>query len=227
MTIGTLTGFGNNLVQEVLEKGDIAVATARKPKSLKFKGTSEKNFLALKLDVTQQADIDSAFKSALEKFKRVDAVKPSGGLIQPVTSVGRQVGVPTFGIYCTSKWAVEAFTETISQEVKPDWRIKFTLIEPGGFRTDFSGRSMASPEKRNPAYDHIDTKKNKETKDGTQPGDPVKAAKAMYELAVSSDPPLRTTLGSDGYEAISKKVEKYKENLKKFEKMSKSTDIKR
>ena len=39
---GTSTGFGNNLVQEVLDRGDIAVATARKPDTLKFKGTSDK-----------------------------------------------------------------------------------------------------------------------------------------------------------------------------------------
>jgi len=39
---GTSTGFGNHLVQEVLDKGDIAIATARKPESLKFKGTNEK-----------------------------------------------------------------------------------------------------------------------------------------------------------------------------------------
>ena len=151
--------------------------------------------------------------------------KPSGGLIQQVTSVGGQIGVPTFSIYCASKWAVEAFTETISQEVKPEWGIKFTLIEPGGFRTDFSGRSMDSPAKRHPAYDHIDTKKNKEARNGTQPGDPAKAASAMYELAIDNDPPLRVTLGSDGFTKITEKVEKYKEDLKKYEKISKSTDI--
>lgn len=150
---------------------------------------------------------------------------PSGGLIQQVTSVGGQVGVPTFSIYCASKWAVEAFTETISQEVKPEWGIKFTLIEPGGFRTDFSGRSMDNPEKRHEAYDHIDVQKNKAARHGTQPGDPVKAAKAMHQLALEKEPPLRVTLGSDGYNAITKKVETYKENLKKYEKISKSTDI--
>lgn len=60
--------------------------------------------------------------------------KPSGGLIQQVTSIGGQIGVPLFSIYCASKWAVEGFTETIQQEVKPEWKIKFTCVEPGGFR---------------------------------------------------------------------------------------------
>ncbi|KAL2063721.1 hypothetical protein VTL71DRAFT_5526 [Oculimacula yallundae] len=267
---GTSTGFGAHLVQEVLDQGDIAVATARKPESLKFKGTNEKNYLPLKLDVTQENDIEAAFKATLEKFNRVDVVvnnagfglsgpfeeladsqirqqmevnffglinvtrkamsvmreqKPSGGLIQNVTSVGGQIGVPTFSIYCASKWAVEAFTETISQEVKPEWGIKFTVIEPGGFRTDFSGRSMSQPEKRLDAYDHIDVKKNKEERHGTQPGDPVKAAKAIYQLAGEKEPPLRCLLGSDGFTAVTKKLEKYRENLVKYEKLTKSTDV--
>jgi len=81
--------------------------------------------------------------------------KPSGGLIQQVTSIGGQRGFPTFSIYCTSKWAVEGFTEAISQEVNPDWGIKFTCIEPGGFRTDWTGRSMSFPEKKMKEYDHM------------------------------------------------------------------------
>ena len=176
---GTSTGFGYHLVQEVLEKGDIAVATARKPESLSFKGTNDKNYLALKLDVTKDSDIEAAFEKTLSKFGRVDVVvnnagyglsgpfeelsdaqiktqmdinffgliavtrkamtvmreqKPSGGLIQQITSIGGQKGVPLFSIYCASKWAVEGFTEAISQEVKPEWGIKFTCVEPGGFR---------------------------------------------------------------------------------------------
>ncbi|KAF8852193.1 NAD(P)-binding protein, partial [Acephala macrosclerotiorum] len=152
--------------EEVIAHGDIAVATARKPESLSFEGTNDKNYLAVKLDVTKQADIDAAFKSALDKFGRVDVVvnnagyglsgvfeevseeqlrtqmevnffglihvtkkamevmreqKPSGGIIQQVTSIGGQRGVPTFSIYCASKWAVEGFTESINQEVKPEW----------------------------------------------------------------------------------------------------------
>ena len=49
---GTSTGFGKDYVQEVLDQGDIAVATARKPEQLEFKNTSDKNFLGLRLDVT-------------------------------------------------------------------------------------------------------------------------------------------------------------------------------
>lgn len=105
---------------------------------------------------------------------------PSGGVIQQVTSIGGQRGVPLFSVYCASKWAVEGFTETISQEVKPEWGIKFTCIEPGGFRTDWAGRSMAFGEEKNPAYDHLDAEKSMGERNGTQAGDPHKGAAAFY-----------------------------------------------
>ncbi|TAQ90776.1 hypothetical protein B7494_g914 [Chlorociboria aeruginascens] len=267
---GTSTGFGSHLVQEVIHRGDIAVATARKPEALKFKGTNDKNYLPLKLDVTSSADIASSFKSAVDKFGRIDVVvnnagyglagvfeeltdqqiktqmdvnffglmavtkkametmreqKPSGGVIQNVTSIGGQRGVPTFSIYCASKWAVEGFTESISKEVKPEWGIKFTCIEPGGFRTDWAGRSMEFPEKRHPAYDHLDAKKAMGKRHGTQVGDPIKGSKAMYELAIMDDPPLRIVLGSDAYNAINEKIKLYSENYKKYEDISTSTDV--
>ena len=60
--------------------------------------------------------------------------KPSGGVIQQITSIGGQRGVPFFSLYCASKWAVEGFTEALSMELKPEWGIKLTCIEPGGFR---------------------------------------------------------------------------------------------
>ena len=242
---GTSTGFGLHLVQEVIDKGDIAIATARNPSSLSFKNASDKNYLPLKLDVTDPSTITSAFYQALKKFGRVDVVvnnagyglsgpfeeleekqiqrqmdvnffgliavtrkamevmreqKPSGGVIQQVTSIGGQRGVPMFSIYCASKWAVEGFTEAVSQEVKPEWGIKFTCVEPGGFRTDWAGRSMAFADQRHPAYDHINAKEAMGARHGNQVGDPIKGAKAMYELAVMKDPPLRVVIGSDAYQ---------------------------
>ncbi|KAL2052771.1 hypothetical protein ABVK25_007011 [Lepraria finkii] len=107
-----------------------------------------------------------------------------------------------FSIYCASKWAVEGFTEAISNEVKPEWNINFTCIEPGGFRTDWAGRSMSFADQRHPAYDHIDAKKFMRERNGTQAGDPIKGAKAMYELAIMKEPPLRVVIGSDAYKAI-------------------------
>lgn len=76
---GTSTGFGNEYAQEVLNKGDYVVATARKPESLKFKGTNDKNYLPLRLDVTDKKSITDAFDAALKKFGRVDVVCNNAG----------------------------------------------------------------------------------------------------------------------------------------------------
>ncbi|SLM34459.1 short-chain dehydrogenase reductase sdr protein [Lasallia pustulata] len=242
---------------DLITNGGIAVATARKPESLSFEGTNQKNYLALKIDVTQDSDIQAAFKETISKFGRVDVVvniagyglggsfeelsdaqiktqmdinffgllavtrkamevmreqKPSGGLIQQVTSIGGQKGVPLFSIYCASKWAVEGFTEAVLHEVEPERGIKFTCVEPGGFRTDWADRSMSFPDKRHPAYDHLNAKEAMQKHHGSQKGDHKKGAEAIYELATLSDPPLRVVLGSDAYEAINGKIKAYGEN---------------
>ncbi len=60
---------------------------------------------------------------------------------------------------------------------------------------------------------------------GSQAGDPIKGAKAMYELAIMKDPPLRVVIGSDAYKAIMPKIETYSQNYKKYEQLSNSTDV--
>ena len=60
---------------------------------------------------------------------------------------------------------------------------------------------------------------------GTQPGDPIKGAKAMYELAIIQDPPLRVVIGSDAYKAVMAKIDTYSQNYKKDEQISNSTDV--
>lgn len=84
---------------------------------------------------------------------------------------------------------------------------------------------MAFAENKNPAYDHIDAKKTMGERHNTQAGDPVKGAKAFYDLAVMEDPPLRCIVGTDAYARLNKKLEIYTENTKKFEKLSNSTDV--
>ncbi|KAF1924924.1 NAD(P)-binding protein [Didymella exigua CBS 183.55] len=169
------------------------------------------NFFGL-MDVTRKA---------LETMRELK----TGGVIQQVTSIGGQLGVPTFSVYCASKWAVEGFTESLSRELKPEWGIKLTCIEPGGFRTDWSGRSMEFGEVKNDAYDHIDPKKNAQGRHNNQPGDPVKAAKVFYDLAVMKDPPLRCAVGTDAFKAMTAKMGQTKENVEKFKDWTNSTDV--
>lgn len=88
---------------------------------------------------------------ALETLREKN--KTPGGLIQQITSGGGQNGQPTFSVYCASKFAVEGFTEAVAAELKPEWNIKLSCIEPGGFRTDWAGRSIALGEVKAAAYE--------------------------------------------------------------------------
>jgi len=160
-------------------------------------------------------------KRALEVMRE----QKTGGRIQQVTSIGGQTGVPLFSTYCASKWAVEGFTEALQQELKPEWNISLTCIEPGGFRTEWAGDSMIYGEEKNPAYDHLNAEKTMKERNGTQAGDPVKGAQAFYELGVMDDPPLRVVVGTDAYKRINQKIETYSKNIPKYEKLSNSTDV--
>lgn len=92
-------------------------------------------------------------------------------------------------------------------------------------RTDWAGRSMKFPEKKHPAYDHLDAEAAMKKRNGTQAGDPKKGAEAMYQLAILEDPPLRMVIGTDAYAAIQDKLKKYGENYPKHEKLANSTDV--
>ena len=89
-------------------------------------------------------------RKALETMRERN--DPRGGRILQISSMAGQRGMPTFSIYCASKWAIEGFSEAVSKELKPEWNIKLTCVEPGGFRTMWSGRNMDFAEDKNPAY---------------------------------------------------------------------------
>jgi NAD(P)-dependent dehydrogenase (short-subunit alcohol dehydrogenase family) len=103
-----------------------------------------------------------------------------------------------------AKWGVEGFSETLAREVGP-LGVKVTIVEPGGFRTDFAGSSTDLREGR-PEYDATvgATVRFQRTYIGRQPGDPAKAAATLLHLVSLPEPPLRILLGSDAYNAAEK-----------------------
>ena len=115
---GTSSGFGKYLVQEVIGKGDIAVAAARNPLTLFFENTNPENYLAVKLDVTVPEDIDSAFSAALEQFGRVDVVINNAGYslsgaFEEVSDIQikKQMDVNFFGLLAVTRKAMEVMRE--------------------------------------------------------------------------------------------------------------------
>ncbi|MBW4696014.1 MAG: SDR family NAD(P)-dependent oxidoreductase [Lyngbya sp. HA4199-MV5] len=146
------------------------------------------------------------------------------GHILNISSVGGFVSFGASGIYCATKFALEAFSEALAQEVA-HLRIKVTIVEPGAFRTDFNGRSLAAPDTLMDEYASSSGAMLQWLKDmdGKQPGDPDKAAAAMIQVVESDNPPLRLALGADAVETIAAKLESVKAELDVWKQVSVDT----
>ncbi|WP_366518594.1 SDR family oxidoreductase [Herbiconiux sp.] len=118
----------------------------------------------------------------------------SGHIIQ-VSSIGGISAFPLVGIYHASKWALEGFSQSLAQEVA-GFGIHVTLVEPGGFSTDWSGSSAATSEPLE-AYAalHESVAEARKTRNAT-PGDPAASAQAILRVVDAEEPPLRVFFGT-------------------------------
>ena len=265
---GCSTGFGRELASHTLGLGYRTVVTARNPadvKDLAAKGEA----LVLKLDVTDQSQIDAAIKAAEKQFGGIDvlvnnagigyfaAVEESEekevrrmfeinvfgmgrmiqaalpgmrrrrkGLIVNISSVAGLRSFPSLGFYNATKFAVEGLSEALWQEVEP-LGIKVMLVEPSGFRTDWAGRSANESKKQ--IADYAATagvwRSEMRADSGKQPGDPVRAAKAIIEAVASLNPPHHLLLGNDAYEGATAKLEALGKEFKAWESVSRGADF--
>jgi NAD(P)-dependent dehydrogenase (short-subunit alcohol dehydrogenase family) len=124
--------------------------------------------------------------------------KRRAGHILNITSMGGIITLPGLSYYHGSKFALEGMSESLGKEVKP-LGIHVTAIEPGGFRTDWAGRSMVRAARSITDYDAViePIRKRRMELSGRQIGDPAKAAQAMLKVALSDNPPVHLLLGSD------------------------------
>ena len=116
------------------------------------------------------------------------------GHILQVSSIGGISAFPNIGIYNASKWALEAFSQSLAQEVA-GFGIKVTIIEPGGYSTDWGG-SSAKHATRLPAYDEFREQAAEARKARVgSPGDPTATRAAVLEVVDAEEPPLRIFFG--------------------------------
>lgn len=145
------------------------------------------------------------------------------GAIVQMSSFGGQVAYPGFSAYCATKFALEGFSEALAPEVAP-FGIKVLIVEPGAFRTGFSGGALAqSREMLEYAGTVGPTREMITGIDGTQPGDPAKAARAIMTALDSEDAPLRLLLGADAVEGVRGKLDSVRADLERWETVSVST----
>src|SRR6266478_4573285 len=148
----------------------------------------------------------------------------AGHIIQ-FSSIGGRVGAVGRAPYSAAKWGLEGFSEVLAKEVGP-LGIKVTIIEPGGFRTDFAGSSTTIREGR-PEYDSTvgATARFQRDFNGKQPGDPAKAAAVIMQVANMENPPLRLLLGSDAVQRVEPNDVAKLEADRKWRHLSVSTDF--
>lgn len=152
--------------------------------------------------------------------------KQRSGNILNITSIAGLNGFPGVGIYNGSKFALEGIGEALAAETK-HIGIKVTNIEPGPFRTDWAGRSATYNAATIDEYNETATKNMESIREvsGNQIGDPVRAAKAMFEVTTLDEPPVHLPLGGPAYKRVDIRLKEFKEEIEKYKYLGKPTDF--
>jgi NAD(P)-dependent dehydrogenase (short-subunit alcohol dehydrogenase family) len=149
-----------------------------------------------------------------------------GGAIVQMSSVGGQVTAPGFGAYCATKFALEGLTETLRDEVA-GFGIHTLIVEPGAFRTGLfrPGAAYLSEAMDEYADTVGPTREYVEQGDGTQPGDPAKAAAAILTALDADEPPLRLVLGADAIANVEGRLERLSGELQSWREVGAATAV--
>ena len=152
--------------------------------------------------------------------------KRRAGRILNITSMGGIITMPGISFYHGSKFALEGISESLAKEVR-SLGIYVTAVEPGGFRTDWAGRSMVRSDRHIADYDAVfdPLRERRQNISGNQPGDPHKAGEAILKLIASDDPPMHLLLGRDAINMVREKLGLLKAEFDAWEQVSVSTDF--
>jgi NAD(P)-dependent dehydrogenase (short-subunit alcohol dehydrogenase family) len=267
---GCSTGLGRAIALRALARGHKAVATARNPDQVRdVVAAHPQDCLALRLDVTDPAQVNAAVEQAQSAFGGIDVLVNNAGYgylaaveegeerevramfeanffglvavtkrvlpgmrargrghIVNISSVGGLVGNPSSGYYNATKFAVEGLSEALAKEVEP-LGIRVTVVEPGPFRTDWSGRSLRQVRHPMDAYAATAGARRAEITGnyGKQPGDPVRAADAIMQAVQSPAPPLNLVLGRNGLERVRAKLGKLTRTIDEWEAVTLAADF--
>ena len=130
--------------------------------------------------------------------------RQGSGHVVVTSSIAGIITFPTAGVYNATKWAVEGLIETLASEVA-DFGIKVTLVEPGGYDTDWRGDS-ASHTRPMAQYDAL-RQAMKAAGATRKLGDPRATSAAIMAIVDAAEPPLRLILGNAGLPAATKAYE--------------------
>jgi len=166
-----------------------------------------------------RAQMDTNFFGALWVTQAVLPImrKQQSGHIMQVSSVGGIIANVSLGLYHASKWALEAFSESLSKEVA-SMGIRVTLIEPGGYATDWGGSSAVHTTAL-AAYEKIREERAK-MRGVFKYGDPKATGSAILQIADADEPPLRIFLGEQPLQWVKDQYQKRLETWEKWQHVS-------
>jgi short-subunit dehydrogenase len=185
------------------------------------------------IEETDEQDIRNIFNvNVLATIDVVKSVLPimrsqKSGYIINIGSVAGFVGAPGWSVYSATKAAVAAFSEVTALDVK-EFGIKVTVVEPSGFRTGFLTKdSLALTASKIEGYEVVkNTQQRYLSTNGTQSGDPERAAEIFIELAENPQPPMHMFLGNDAYNRASEKLAAMSIELEQWKSTTISADFK-
>ena len=196
---------------------DVVVNNAGSVRSSPIEETSDEDFRA-QIE-TNLFGVVNVTRAALPRLR----VQRSGHFIQLSSIGGRVGGTPGLGAYQTAKFAVEGFSEVLSNEVKP-FGVKVTIVEPGAFRTPIW--SMARPAVGPDYQDTVGaTNRHWESVRGREPGDPAHATKIITDVVELDDPPLRLLLGAGAVAAARAASKRRADEAEQWAEVSRAADF--
>lgn len=177
-------------------------------------------------------EVDELF--ATNFFGPVDLIKQvlpqmrsrRSGTIVNVSSIGAPRSNPASGYYTATKAALEGMSDALNREVAP-LGIRVMVLEPGAFRTDFSGRSLNQSSTVIDDYADTAGKRRKENDHthGTQQGDPDRAAQVIIAAVEGTDAPFRLLLGTDAIQIVREELQGRIDEIDEWAHVSATTDF--
>lgn len=253
-------GLGAAMVQEALANGYHVVASARSAESAEQTLGTHPNLLIVKLDISNDEQVQAAVAAAVARFGRIDVLvnnagygllgyfeemseksireqietnvfgtmkitrailpvmrRQQSGFVVTVSSTSGIKSVAGGSVYSASKFALEGWSEGMNIDLKP-FGIRFMLLEPGAFRTDFANEeaSMKLPDQPLDVYNEPREALQKifRNMNGNQAGNPAKLAKGLVKVVNSENPPVRLLISKGAIPAV---AAYYKTRVAEFE----------
>lgn len=146
----------------------------------------------------------------------------SGAIVQ-MSSMGGQMSFAGFSAYSGTKFALEGLSEGLADEVR-EFGIKVLIVEPGAFRTSLFQNGRAGISSDSGVYAKVsETRGFVSGGDGSQPGDPAKAAALILAALNAEHTPLRLPLGDDGVTAVLSHLDQVRADVEAWEKRTRAT----